>query len=502
MSTYDTSKNVKGGNEDGEFDYAVDTVDLHDEEGSTFSDLFSNGFYGDGDTKGVFEYEYSASDYKQMLEEDGKAASLEAALTSPLASADWKLVEPDDDQGQTAFVDQFLRTPSYAGGMTTNFQTIIGQATSARTYRKAFFEKAYKPGTGIFAGQVVYRDVAFRPVDTCKIWVTEENGRYLGFQQRVIRKTSDGIWSLGGNEERINFSPPFCWVHVNGKHRDHIGGWSDMQTALWCYKTKKKVLYMWAIFLSTQGEPRTIVTGSTAADSAKKLKSMRGGGVVGLPNTSHEDVNVLESSGTGAQAFKDFMAYLDSQMLASRLAGFLDLTSPTQSTGSYALSADQSSFFKKAEDRFRREMEESITAGIIADLVLLNFGHDASVPEFQFEALESNGLTEAIALITPLMSTPDTPWAFKAALYEKVASIMDMPEDEIRTALEEAGKQAEERAQMAMDQQQQVTEQGGLANMVGQVDAAGKMVAAKQGGKPPGAGEKPGAMPVKPKPPM
>lgn len=475
MSYGEESKLVPGSDTSGVFDWADNpNVDLHEELGSAFSDVFGKGnFWGDSSRPGVFEYTYDARDYRDMLESDGKASSLERALTSPVMSAEWKLEKPEDDQGQTDFVEQFLRASHHGGGMLTNFQTIIGQATSARTYRKAFFEKTYKPGTGIFEGQVVYRDIAFRPVDTCKLWVDEMTGRFKGFRQRAIRK--DSTTYVLDEKNTLDFGPPNCWVHVNGQHRDPIGGWSDLQVALWCYKTKKRVLMMWSFFLMQQAEPKTIMMGSNAPEQAKKVaKMLKGGSVVGLPEELK--IETLEASGTGATMFSDFMAYLDAQMLASCLAGFLDLTSPTQTGGSYALSADQSGFFKRSEERFVAELEESITNNVIADLVLMNFGPEAAIPRFSFEPFESTGLEEAVGMLTPLMS--EAPWKFKEELFMKVAQALGMPVEELREALTEQGKVVEEKDAMAMEQQKQMTEGGAIDNQMAKMGAPG----AKTGG--------------------
>ncbi len=494
MSYSEESKIAPGSDTSGTFDWVDNPkVDLHEELGSAFSDLFGGHVWGDGNRPGVFEYDYKARDYRDMLESDGKAASLERALTAPIMSAEWKLEKPEDDQGQTDFVEQFLRASHHGGGMLTGFQTILGQATSSRTYRKAFFEKTYKPGTGIFEGQVVYRDIAFRPVDTCKIWVDEKNGRFKGFRQQAIRKDST-TYTLD-DKNTIDFGPPNCWVHVNGQHRDPIGGASDMTVALWCYKTKKRILMMWSFYLVGQAEPKTIMMGNNAPEAAKKVaKMMKGGSVVGLP----EEVTIeqIESSGTGATMFKDFMAYLDAQMLASCLAGFLDLTSPTQTSGSYALSADQSSFFKKSEERFVSELERSITDNVIADLVLMNFGPEAAVPEFKFEPFENSGVEEAMALLTPLMA--DAPWKFKEELFMKMAQVLGMPVEEMRQALEEQGKVVEEKQAMGMEQQRQMTDSGAMQNAMqamGGGDGADKGKP-KFGGSPGGPPKPPNTPPT------
>lgn len=483
----DLSK-MKGTMDDGVFipdpEELAKNPEPHGSEFSIFDLAWSTGW----DIEGAFEYASlsDVDDFRAMLDKDGKARSLEVALTAPLMGAKWRIVPAEGDTGEAQFVEDFLKTSSLAGGMRTPFQDVIGQATSARTFRKAFFEKNYKVGAGKFDGKIVYDNIAFRPPETCYLWRDDRTGAFKGFRQRPVRKTPDQ------NEKDLKdivFHPPYCWVHINGQHRNPLSGISDMQVPLWCHKTKQRVLWLWTVFLTTQAEPRTVVASAEPDKAAKKVSAIKGGGTIGIPKDA--EVTVLEASGTGAQTFRDFIAYLDSMMLASNLAGFLDLTSPSQGTGSYALSQDQSSFFLKAESRVAEELAASITRNIVGDLVLLNFGQDAAFPSFDFEPLSGDDMTNIMALLQSRVA--DLPFEFFSLLAQKVAAALDLDTEVVATALDKAGEVAEQKAQMGLEQQAAqvkgmkdnaaegpVKAVGKVANAAGRVAAASAMVAGKQ----------------------
>lgn len=93
--------------------------------------------FGDGV---VFDYSsWSEADMKQMILRDGQAAALEAVLTLPIRQADWAIMPSKGDKGEAEFVRSVLLQPAHAGGMKTPMQQVIGQATAAQIYKKAYF---------------------------------------------------------------------------------------------------------------------------------------------------------------------------------------------------------------------------------------------------------------------------------------------------------------------------------------------------------------------------
>lgn len=429
------------------------------ERGSAFR-LYDT-LFGEWDNGNVFEYDFSSLDTRKALEKDGKLLCIEQALTLPILSAGWRIVPAEGGEAIAEELETFLRMGSLEGGMQTPFNMVIAQATSARAYKKAFFEKVYREQDG----KVFYDAIRFRPAETCRIARDPHTGAYKGYRQSPVRQ---GMPKLADTND-VDILPPYAWVHINGQRRNPLSGVSELQVPLWCHETKMKIMYLWTTFLATQAEPRITTTGQDPDGSARKLAALRGGGVAGLPNGT--EVHVLESNGTAAQTFMDMVNYLDTQMSASVLAGFTDLTSGATGTGSYALSQDQSDFFVQSLEAYSAELAESITHNILGDLVVYNYGRKAKFPKFEFEPLADGDVDRCITLLQGLSNGQSVlPFAFVEELAMKTANYLELDPDKIRDAMEEAAKVAEEKAAMAMEAQRQGIE--------------GQKAAIAQGGKP------------------
>lgn len=418
------------------------------EKGSAFR-LFST-LFGEWDSGDVFEYDWSALDVRKALRKDGKLKGLEQALVLPILSAPWKILPGDDSDAAKKIAEEmetFLRKSVLEGGMKTPFQQVISQATAARAFKKAFFEKVYKT----VDGKVMYEKIAYRPPETCRVAFDARTGEYHGYRQTPHRQ---GTASLEDTKD-VDIRPPYAWVHINGQRSNPISGESDLQVALWCHETKMKILYLWTTFLATQAEPRTTVTGTEPEEAARKIATLKGGGVVGLP--SNTTASVLESNGTAAQVFKDMVNYLDTQASSSLLAGFTDLTTGATGTGSYALSKDQSSFFVQSLSAYAAELEESITHNVLGDLVVFNYGRDAIFPRFKFGPLAEADLDKCITLINGLAvaTTSIMPFEFVEELALKTAQYLELDVDKVRDGMVKAAKVADQKTQMGLQSQQQ-----------------------------------------------
>lgn len=418
------------------------------EKGSEFR-LFDT-LFGEWDNGAVFEYDFSSLDIRQALRKDGKLSGIEQCLTLPILSAPWKIVPAKGGEKIAEEMETFLRMSPLEGGMQTPFQMVISQATSARAYRKAFFEFVYKQD----GGKVWYDKIAYRPPETCRIARDPRTGAYLGYRQTPVRQGSPSLTNQ--QTQDVDIRPPYAWVHINGQRRNPLSGISDLEVPLWAHETKMKILYLWTSFLSTQAEPRLSVAGSNSDEAAKKLAKLRGGGVVGI--AAGNDVGVIESNGTAAQVFKEMVSYLDSQMSSSVLANFTDLaTGASGRGGSYALSKDQSSFFIQSLEAYSSELAESITHNVLGNLVVYNYGRKALFPRFEFGPLAEADLEKCITLINGLAVATNNvlPFEFVEELALKTAAYLELDVSKVRDAMEKAGQVAEQKAQMSLQAQQQ-----------------------------------------------
>jgi hypothetical protein len=379
------------------------------------------------------------ADLEDMISKDGIARGLEQALTLPLRSLSWTIKAAPGDTGEAAFVREVLTKPPEMGGMEVPMQTIIGQMTSARLYKRAHFEKVFR----VQKGQVTYQKIAFRPPTTCYLARAASDASFQGFMQ----------WTWAGLKFiKVIIPKNKAFVFLHGEHRNPLEGITDLDVVYNAWQSKQKLRFLWYQFLETQASPRTVAKKGTNDDNeanalAKKVASLKGGGVVGL--IAGDDVTIIESNGLGASQFSAALAYIDQEMLQSALAAFLGLAASAAGTGggsgggSYALSSDLRSFFLEAGQAVAKEMQSAITWGVIQDLVLYNFGVNASCPTFEFAKLAEDDTAEMAynllsGMVTSRTPTPLVPWAFIDDLVKRVAQLLDMDVVAVEAALTEA----------------------------------------------------------------
>lgn len=341
----------------------------------------------------------------EMLRRDGKAMSIYRVLTLPITSAPWAIKPPEGNEGLVnadivSFVTNALSRPKSDGGMATPMSTILAQVCSAVAYRRMYFEKIYTRKDN----RIVYSDIAYRPPSGCTMRRQPGSGRLLGFSQQVP-----------GEIYPAEILGQYSYVHINGTARNPISGTCDMEPTYWAYVAKEKIKMLWFSYLENQSLPRVIASANgetSAAELAKAIASLKNNGVVGIPDSwvGKGGINPLNVAGHGSEQFQQALHWLDSQASYSVLAGFTDLSSSalTAGRGSAALSNDQSSFFMDMEVSLANAIGDSITDGIIADLVHLNFGPDVVVPEFKIGPLTTESIQEQTTMLQALMTSPNS----------------------------------------------------------------------------------------------
>ena len=370
----------------------------------------------------------------EMLKRDGKARSIEQALTLPMRGAPWAIQPPAGDQGQTEFVREALTRPANAGGMSTPLELVIAQATGACLYRRSFFEKVLKVDPD--SGRIVYDQVAFRPPATCRLKLQLPGGTFDGFSQYV-----GGEHPGADDEGRVWIKPQKAFVFVYGQHRRPIEGLSDLETVFTLWETKQKVLFLLATFLENLTMPKAIAKDGSDDENqiqalAKKVATLKGGGVVGIGQS--QSVEAFETSNTAADVFLAALGYLDAQMTGSVLAGMLDLTGAAASgKGSFALSSSATDLFLQSRQAVLTELAAALTNWLVADLVRYNFGFRAPVPVFSFGPLVQQNVDQALELLQSLAATdkPPVPREFIDMLVEKIADFFGLDVTRVRKAI-------------------------------------------------------------------
>lgn len=210
-------------------------------EAGTQYDLLSDRMfstYGDGS---VLDYSsWTARDMEAMLRKDGQAAAVEAVLTLPIRQASTAIEPSKHDSGEADFCNSVLMAPHTAGGMKTPMQEVIGQVTSAQTFRKAYFEKVWDQRDD--DGKIVYDKLAFRPAATCELKRDPQTGAEMGFRQQVW------LWGAQLTSQKRGKTPGWVdipkvrsFVHINGKHRQPLTGTSELDVTFWALAYNSEV---------------------------------------------------------------------------------------------------------------------------------------------------------------------------------------------------------------------------------------------------------------------
>jgi hypothetical protein len=462
------------------------------EDGSSFG-WFDRLIFGWKDGM-VFDYgDWEARDIYEMMDKDYKARQLENALSLPIVSAERNIVPAKGDKGEHDWLVDFWDHDHLNGGCKNDLDHIINQMTSGITYKRAYFEKVWVPGTGDFDGKIVYDKIAFRPQTTCRIMRDAKNGDLKGFEQEayyVGPEITNGVFPIQIPRKR-------SFVYVHGTRRDPLNGTSDMEIAYWCWKTKQKILLLWFQFLQAVSLPRTLVKAGdigVAQQVAGQIAKLKSSGIIPLAapqGPDSVDIQTLDVSGKGAEQFMQAINWLDNAATNAVLAGFLNLTDQsggkgTTGTSSLALSKDASDFFLQMEEAKVREMEYQIRAEIFAPLIRYNFGRQAAVPKIKFEPLHSEDKSMSVELFQAMVTARSLtmpgaqsliPDSFVALLAEQVSGYIGLDGKKVQADFEEAARKAKAQAAMTPAGASPVGQQA--AGMFGATQAASRTVATR-----------------------
>lgn len=390
-----------------------------------------------------------ATNIAGMLKQDAGANEVFETLTLPILGADWSINTPPEDQGQAELVRNNIMRAGVEGGMSTDFDVVLAQMTTATAMRRSYHEKVWTrdPETGM----VVYERIAWRPPGACELIRDIQSGRIAGFRQYMdfgLRRAQDN--AAISKDGYVEIPARRALIYVHGQRRDPVNGFSSMDVTYKMYMLKQKVLNLWLTFLGTQSLPRVLVYGRSpaeAAANARNIAALRTSGVA--PVTRNEDptarmFDLLETSGKGADQFAHMVSYCDQQMTHSILAGFLDLTRQASAQGaggargSNALNKSSMDMFMQSRYAVGREMAAAFTTQVIAPLVRINYGPGVSIPQLVSSKISSDQTDRALALLTTLATsqTISVPPEFIGLLIEKAAGFLDMDEQQVAAIID------------------------------------------------------------------
>lgn len=207
------------------------------ERGSSF-DLDSP--FGGYENGRVFAYEdLLVPRYQEMLDTDGKAASIEKLLSYPIISAGWEIDPAKDDTGEAEFIYDALTALPHQGGPKTTIEQLISQMTMAFTFQRAYFEKVFKVND---ENKIVYDKIAWRPPETCELALDARYGEPRGFRQMpVIWYPHPHLYDGPQQDGWVDIPENRAFIYTHGTWREPLLGFSQMKVPYWALAHGSKV---------------------------------------------------------------------------------------------------------------------------------------------------------------------------------------------------------------------------------------------------------------------
>ena len=367
----------------------------------------------------------SPDDFARFRAKDGTFMALTNLLTLPIIASDWTIDadEKRDASGdQAEFVRNALEQPPEEGGMSTPFHLVIADMLRSVYEGWRGFEKVFTLSPD---GKIVYRKIVSYDTKTLTI-DTDDKGGFDGFTQTI-----DG--------ENTKIQTWRAFLMTTGKERDWLKGESMLTAAVSHYYEKQKFYYLGGLQAQAYAMPGRIgkVTEKDAAAKPQNLddvaQDLQDAADLNSAVVLPYGYDVVELGSAGRSNMIEFINHHDRQMALSVLAQFIMLGS--NSTGSFALSKDQTDLFNFVIKSIKNNLEYHINAFIIPDLTKYNFA-SPSFPKIKFADLTDATmglLEETFKLIIGKRDTIITD-AFAQKIVEKVAVQLGLDLDEIKDA--------------------------------------------------------------------
>ena len=344
---------------------------ISSESGSGFTGKESNSF---GTTDKAVRYDA----IEEMLRRNAVVKAVLSVITLPILSAGWT-IDPYDKtaagaQEQADKVQDILSRPSFAYGLTTPFELFREQSLKAVAHGFAVHEIIWeKDNEGFF----YFRKLAHRPQNTVKI-LADGRGGFNGIEQKAL---------IDGKDAEITIPPEKLFMFTYNKAVDNLYGESQLATAWRYFQMQNDYIKLSAV----QGQykavmPIFIQARAGMKANSEKLKEMvnvvnevEHKGVVGVP--PEFEVILTQSGGSNWIDYMPWVKYMDNSIAISALAYFLLLGSG--STGSFALSKNQTDFFLQVLNKTKRNFDSHVTDFLLSKLYTANWGETAAYGVFK-----------------------------------------------------------------------------------------------------------------------
>src|SRR3990167_7774104 len=326
---------------------------------------------------------------------DAQISAVLSVIELPIRAADWSVQVAEDADAREQEIAEFVADNLW--GMSQPWDEVIRQALYCVRWGVMLLEKVYR----VEDGRLVWDRFAPRLPRTIWRWIPNPDGSLAEVEQNVYgdlaftgRIPASKLLRFTFRQEGSNFEGRSLLRDVY-KH--------------WWHKDTLYKLSAIAMERTGVGVPiATVPAGASPTDVAKLreiVKSFRANEEAGivLPDGFKFDI----SQARGSYGFMPLIDHHNREIAKAALAPFLNLG---DSTGSWALSRSQTDLFLTSLDGLTEMIRAELQRGAVAELVRLNFGADAPVPELRYMLQKSDPsalATTLAALVSGKLLTPD-----------------------------------------------------------------------------------------------
>lgn len=414
------------------------------------------------DFNSIFHGQKGIKIYEEMRRTDGTVNAVLSALKLPVLTAEKMIESADAEDERQNEIAEFIRWNLF-DKLEGGFDAFLQEAMCYLDFGFYYFEKVYE----IKDGMVTLKKLAPRLPSAHYLWVMQKNLEVPGITQFLPTYK---------NGQNITPEIPMTKLvlFTNKKEGDNYEGTSILRSAYkhWYYKENlyriDGVKHERGAGILTIGLPggSTDTDKSDAQEIGRRFKLNEQAYVI-KPSKEWEVDLLTKGFGDQGDALMQSVAHHNRQITANILAMFLDLGA--NSTGSYALSKDQTDFFQLSLKAITTYVATVLNEQLIKEMVVLNFGEQKSYPQLRFGKIGSIDYAEMSTALNTLVTAgliktnPELKvWVHKTFGLPEVTP-EDFEDEEIDAEIGEleteiAGEPAPEAAEEAPDDETEMAE--------------------------------------------
>lgn len=368
----------------------------------------------------------SVRTFTRMSREDGRIASVLAAIGLPVRRTTWRIAPNGARDEVVEFVAKNLGLPIRGNEEDDeptertkdrfSWSQHLQQALLMLTFGHSVFEQVYRIDD---SGKAVLRKLAPRPAQTIAYWDVARDGGLNGIQQYPEGSIGGGGDVIYAGHAFDNLIPinrlvayvrdpdPGVWVG-NSILRPAYKHWllKDELIRIQAVIARRNGMGVPVAYATEQESMAGVGDPNALAPYLKIASQYRGGNSAGVAMPFGSKLEIKGVDGNLPSDIPLMIEYHDKQMALAGLAHFLNL----DKGGSYALASVQADTFTQSVQTVADIIRDTAQAHVVEDLVDINYGIDEGVPLLTCDEIGSRQDATAAALqmlVAAGLLTPD-----------------------------------------------------------------------------------------------